>query len=217
LHGEPVEGNRLFQKHAAKHGDRIRGYVGFNPYYEKALTERLDEFFSQPFFVGIKFLCFYWQVPVTDARFRPALEYAQRRRLPILLHTWDDPYDSPAMLNDIVREYPDAAFLLGHSGGGNAGRLEAHELAAANANVYLEWCGSFCSSIPWETTLKVVDPSRVIFGTDAMGHDMAWELARFLSLDVPQETLLPILGDNMRRILARATVPGADAFRKPPS
>ena len=173
----------------------------------------MEEFFSTPFFVGIKFLCYYWQVPVTDPRLRPAYEYAQRRRLPILLHTWDDPYDTPAMLKDIAKQYPDATFLLGHSGGGNAGRREAHELAAANPNVYLEWCGSFCSSIPWETTLKAVDPARVIFGTDAMGHDMAWELARFLSLDVPQDVLVPILGTNMRRVLARADVPGADAFR----
>lgn len=217
LHGEPVGGNRLLEEHASAYGDRIRGYVGFNPYYSEALAERLDEFFAGPFFVGFKFLCYYWQVPVTDARLRPALEYAQQRRLPILLHTWDDPYDSPAMLGDIVKDYPDAAFLIGHSGGGNAGRLEAHELAATNDNVYLEWCGSFCSSIPWETTLKAVEPSRVVFGTDAMGHDMAWELARFLSLDVPQETLRPILGENMRRVLARADVPGADIFRRPPS
>ncbi len=214
LFGEPIEGNRQLQQHASAHGERFRGYLGFNPYYQEGLAERLDEFFSQSFFVGIKFLCSYWQVSVTDERLRPALEYAQQRRLPILLHTWDDQYNSPAMLKEVVKKYPDAAFLLGHSGGGDAGRLEAHELAAANPNVYLEWCGSFCSSIPWETTLKVVDPSRVIFGSDALGHSMAWELARFLSLDVPQDVLEPILAHNMLRVLARADVPGTDAFRR---
>jgi uncharacterized protein len=215
LHGDAVEGNRLFEKAGAAYGDRIHGYVGFNPYYEKALTPLLDDFFSRPFFVGFKFLCYYWGVAVTDRRFRPAYEYAQRHRLPILLHTWDDPFDTPALLKDIAKDYPDAAFLLGHSGGGTPGRLEAHELAAQRPNVYLEFCGSFCTPIPWEETLKLVEASRVIFGTDAMGHDMAWELARLLSLNVPEETLVPILGANMRRVLARADVPGAAALRSP--
>ena len=43
---------------------------------------------------------------------------------------------------------------------------------------------------------------RVVFGSDAFGHDQGWELGRFLSLDLPAETLLPILGQNMRGILA---------------
>ena len=75
-------------------------------------------------------------------------------------------------------------------------------MAQANANVYLEWCGSFTSSVPWEQTLELVGGRQVVFGTDAVFHDAAWELGRFLSLDAPAEKLLPILGDNMRRILA---------------
>jgi len=81
--------------------------------------------------------------------------------------------------------------------------------------VYLEWCGSFCSSIPWEETLRAVGPRRVVFGTDAMVHDFNWELGRLLSLEVPDGTLTAILGANMRRILAQAkhgrTVPARPA------
>jgi hypothetical protein len=107
------------------------------------------------------------------------------------------------MLTDIVREYPDAVFLLGHSGGTDAGRRQAEELAANNDNVYLEWCGSFCSSIPWEETLARVGADKVVFGSDSVYHDVYWELGRLLSLGVPDATLRPILGDNMRQILAR--------------
>jgi hypothetical protein len=39
-------------------------------------------------------------------------------------------------------------------------------------------------------------------GTDAMAHEINWELARLLSLDVSDKVLIPILGGNMRRILA---------------
>jgi hypothetical protein len=173
LSGNPVSGNRYLSSAAAGAGS-LRGYLGFNPVYHESLAPELDRLFADPFFVGFKTLCDYWYLPVTDRRFRPMLEYANAHRLPILYHTWDGPYDSPAMLTEIVRRYPEAIFLLGHSGGGDAGREEAVELCPGNPNVYLEWCGSFCSRSPWEQTLSRVGAGRVVFGTDACAHDMAW-------------------------------------------
>ena len=74
-------------------------------------------------------------------------------------------------------------------------------MAIHHPNVYLEWCGSFCSRIPWEETLKTIDVRQIVFGTDAIGHDVAYELGRFVSLDVPFKKLVPILGENIKRIL----------------
>ncbi len=67
----------------------------------------------------------------------------------------------------------------------------------------LEWCGTFCGNAPWEKTIREVGNDRLVFGSDAMGHDWAWELGRLLSLEVEEEVLRPILGANMRAILAR--------------
>ena len=72
-----------------------------------------------------------------------------------------------------------------------------------NPNVYLEFCGSFTASIRWEDTIKRIGNDRIVYGSDALGHSMVWELGRLLSLDVPEETLIPILGTNMRRILSK--------------
>jgi predicted TIM-barrel fold metal-dependent hydrolase len=105
------------------------------------------------------------------------------------------------MLRDIAPRYPNAIFLLGHSGAGD--RPDAETLVQENSNVYLEWCGSFTHPVDWRETLERVGNRRLIFGTDGMGHDPAWEFGRLLSLDMPDETFLPILGDNMRGILAR--------------
>jgi len=202
LAADPVTGNRALEKQLRPYGRRFRGYLAFNPHYEKELARRLDAFFASGFFVGFKTLCDYWRVPVTDARFSAMLEYADRHRLPILNHTWTGSYDSPAMFSDIVKSYPNAIFLLGHSGGTDAGRRHAEELAAGNDNVYLEWCGSFCSSTLWEETLAKVGADRVVYGSDGMSHGIAWELGRLLSVNLPDATIRPILGDNMRRILA---------------
>jgi predicted TIM-barrel fold metal-dependent hydrolase len=202
LLGDAVKGNEMLEEILRPHPGRFLGYVGFNPYYAEELLPRLDRWFAGNFFVGFKLLCSYWGTPVTDARFKPMWQYANARRLPILLHTWEGGMDSPAMLRDIVRQYPEAAFLLGHSGGSNKGRAEAEALAMENRNVYLEWCGSFCSTTMWEDTLKRVSPAQVVYGSDAMAHGIDWELGRLLSADISDETMTPMLGGNMRRILA---------------
>ena len=202
LFSDPLAGNRALEKALRPHGDRFKGYVAFNPIYDVDLKPHLDDFLARPFFVGFKLLCDYWQVAVTDPRLVTVWEYANQHRLPILLHTWDGPYSHPSLLREIVGKYPQAFFLLGHSGGGESGRQAAEEVAIANPNVFLEWCGSFCCLKPFEETLQRVSHRQVVFGTDAAVHSPAWELGRALSLEVPDQTLIPILGGNMRTILA---------------
>lgn len=203
LNACPVAGNERVEQVLRPHHDRILGYVAFNPCYAAALIPRLDGYFRGTVFKGFKTHCAYWQVDITDKRYAPMWAYADRYRLPVLSHTWDGPYNTPSMFKHLVKRYPNVAFLMGHAGGGNQGRAEAEALAHAHPNVYLEWCGSFCSTVCWEDTLQRVSPRQVVFGTDAMLHGFAWELARLLSLDVSDAVLALILGGNMRRILAR--------------
>ena len=198
---EPVAGNLHLEETLAPYGERFHGYLGFNPYYRRELEARLDDFFSRPFFVGFKVLGDYWRAPYTDERYRPAWEYAHAHRLPILAHTWGGPFNAPALLREIAPAYPEAVFVLGHSGG--SVRSEAEELAAAHPNVYLEWCGSFTCPDSWVRTVERVGADHVVFGSDAIAHDIYWELGRLLSQDLPDERLAPILGANMREILAR--------------
>lgn len=201
LSEDPLGGNRLLAKALLPHRGRFAAYFGYNPRFGNVLAPALER--MMPGFAGFKTLCGYWGVSLDDKRFAPMWEYAERRRLPILNHTWDGGGDSPRILRDVVRKYPNATFLIGHSGGGDAGRAEAVELARENPNVMLEWCGSFCSNVPWEKTLKQVGASRVVYGSDAYPHGVGWELGRLLSLNVPDSQIKPILGANMRRILAR--------------
>jgi predicted TIM-barrel fold metal-dependent hydrolase len=203
LMGSPKEGNDLIETLLRPHSDRILGYLTFNPFYAEDLTPKFDAYFRGPVFKGFKTLCSYWRVDITDPRFEPMWVYANRHHLPVLNHTWDGGFNSPAMFKDLVKRYPNISFLLGHSGGGDQGRQEAEALAQKHSNVYLEWCGSFCSTVLWEDTLKRVNPRQVVFGTDAMAHGFEWELARLLSLNIPDSILKPILGGNMRRILAQ--------------
>lgn len=201
LFGENLAGNRAAERLLASCRDRISGYLVYNPRFAEEMLPELDGFFQRGFFVGFKLLAAYWKIPLTDEGYRPVWEHANRHHLPILMHTWDDRYNSPAMLEGIVKKYPEAVFLLGHSGGGTRGRLEAEALALENPNVYLEFCGSFTTPRPFENSLRLVGKTRVLFGSDTAAHDPAWELGRFLSMPLPDDELIPGLGANMRNIL----------------
>jgi len=204
LADDVVAGNEFLENVTLPHHGRLKGMISFHPAYAAELAGKLDDFFARDFFVGFKILCSYWKVPVTDPVFVPAWKYANRHRLPILIHSWGSGgLDSPGRLQEIVKRYPRAIFILGHSGGNDSGRLEAEALALANKNVFLEWCGSFCGTRSWEKTIEKVGNRRIVFGTDAVYHSIDWELGRLLSLDVSEEVLKPILGENMRGILAR--------------
>jgi predicted TIM-barrel fold metal-dependent hydrolase len=201
LYTDAYEGNNHLEKSLLKYGEQFKGYLSYNPFSADNMAKELDYFFSRDFYIGFKLLCDYWKVPVTDKRFDTVWQYANEHRLPILLHTWTGSYDSPAMLTDIVKKYPDAIFILAHSGGSDIGRYEAEELAMNNSNVYLEWCGSFCSTVKWEETIKKVGNQKIVFGTDSAYHNPAYELGRLLTLDVVDEDIIPILGANMRAIM----------------
>lgn len=202
-------GKARMEGYLDKYGNRFRGYfcgLAAKEMGKEVFFKRCDELFSRPYYAGFKMHNSRWKIPVTDPCFAPIWEYANLHRLPILLHTWTKGFDSSQDLEGIVGRYPNAIFILGHSD--NLYRREAANLAQANPNVYLEWCGSFLNPEDWREALEQVGNERLLYGTDALswedrwGHDPAWEMGRLLSLDVPDEVLIPVLGGNMKSILA---------------
>ena len=201
LFGPSLEGNLMVQAVMKKHPERFAGYLAFNPFYAEEMIPEFDNFFKKGFFIGFKLVASYLKIPLTDKVFTPVWEYADKHHMPILLHTWNDKYDSPGMLADIVVKYPNVRFIIGHSGGGENGRKEAEELALATPNVFLEFCGSFTTRIPFDESASKVGWKRVIFGTDTGPHNAAWELGRFLSMPVADKILTPALGENFLKLI----------------
>ena len=207
LFGDALEGSREAERELTPFRDRFSGYIAFNPRFADRLVSALDDLFASGFNIGFKILASYWKIKVDDPVYEPALRYADEHRLPILYHTWDDRWNSPRFLTEIVKSHPHATFLLGHSGGGTAGRIEAITLARQFSNVYLEFCGSFTTDYPWPETFEQVGFDRVVFGSDGGGaHDQAWELGHLLSQPVPDDCLRPVLAANIEKILVRAAV-----------
>jgi len=209
LDGELDELTRL-ESGLADHRDRFNAYLSgqaFLQWDQPPSTAQLDAIFGREFYVGFKTHTDHWGIPFTDKRFEPMWEYANAHRLPILLHTWTTANSSPKLLREIVARYPDAFFLLAHSG--NRDRAVVEELMQDNLNVYLEWAGSFVNPDDWRPVMDRQGNQRILWGADGVGwehrwgHSPAWEMGRFLSIGLSDDRLTPMLGANMQRILAK--------------
>lgn len=197
LCGNCLAGNREFAKQAKPYRNRMHGYWVFNPRQCASMPEQiLDEDFADGFFVGFKTLSGYWKVRHDDPRYKTLWEFANKRCLPVLIHTWND----VEPLRNVVPLYPNVKFIVAHCGGTDAGREEAVNLARDYENVYLETCGTFCTTRPLADAIDFLGPERFVFGSDAAYHNLAFELSAFLSIPLPDETLKMILCDNFRKI-----------------
>lgn len=207
LFGNPLKGSMLIEKKVKNRGNRFKGYLPFNPHYEDILTvENIGKLLNNKYFIGFKVLPEYWRIGIDNPVYNPVWAYADKHRLPILIHTWENTEGTPEMIEPLAKKYSNAIFILGHSGGTTKGREQAIKAANRYNNIYLEFCGSFTAKQRWEDTVKRVDSNRVLFGTDTYPHDIAWELGRLLSCDIDDDTLRLILGENMKQVLKLSTI-----------
>jgi len=130
--------------------------------------------------------------------FRPVLDLARSTSRPILLHTGDFSYTAPAMMADMVRNYPDVVFVLGHSGS-LAFVRDAIEVAKAFPNTYLETSG-MTSPLMLRRAVDELGAERILFGSDYPFWHPAVERARVDSAGLDPAASMLILGENAQRV-----------------
>lgn len=182
---------------------RFKGYVRYSPHYPERYTEEyMQERLAGDYYIGLKTLPEYMKLDIRDEGYDTMFRYAHKHKLPVLLHCWGNGCGSPMKCAEAAIKWPDAKVILGHSGGNEIGKRESLQVAQDPrfSNVYFEFCGSFPANSGWKEMLEVIDYRRVLYGTDACLHDIAWEMGRLLSEDIPDEQLTAILGGNAARI-----------------
>jgi predicted TIM-barrel fold metal-dependent hydrolase len=136
--------------------DRMYGFASirvdrWNEDSAEQLAE-LERGVQLPGMVGIKLAHAHQQFRLDDERFYPIYEIASRYGKPMYLHTgtspnpgtrFEPPYADAMYLEEAVQMYPDAIFILGHSGYDTKERAltyvdSAIYMAMKYKNVYLE-------------------------------------------------------------------------------
>jgi len=194
-HGPAIEAVRQFP-------DRLRAYLPVNGVYPEQIETDLALIDQRPdVFVGIKFLCDYHQVPMTDDRYCPAWELADARKLLVLAHTWSESkYDGPDVIRKIAERYTNLSLLMGHSCHGAWD--EAVQLTRDFPNLYLELTAVLDNRGVIEQFAEQAGADRMLFGTDLPWFDPHHGVGALLSADITDEDRHQILHRNAERLLA---------------
>ena len=198
----PNLGNQASLKAVYRWPDRFRAYCVINPNYPEIIEADLAAFPEHASaYVGLKFLSDYHRIAVTDPRYRPAWEFANRHRLLLLMHTWGgSPYDGPAVIRQAAERYPDVRLLLGHSCHGDWDAAVA--LARDFPNIYLELTAVFDDRGVIEKFATEAGSERMLFGTDLPWFDPHHAVGVLLSAKINDDDRHNICHRNAEKLLA---------------
>ncbi len=174
---------------------------------------------EDPTIRGVKLYPGYQKFYPHDRRVEPILEFARRRRLPVLVHQGDtlEPdglvkYARPIELDEVAVRWRDIPFVLCHLG--NPWIDEAAEVVYKNENVYTDTSGLLAHpSAPLfgrmveqarhrleNAIVGVGRPERFLYGSDWPLEELRVAVGLIESLDLPPRDRELILGENARRL-----------------
>jgi predicted TIM-barrel fold metal-dependent hydrolase len=175
------------------------GYVAVNLNYPEESLAEIERYLSgNGRFVGIKVhpqLCA--KSFDCDEAFR-ICEAAAKFRVPILIHTFGSPIESPKNVLRAAERFPEVSFILGHMGG--FAWDEGLAVGRARANTYLEICSSCTDMRRLRAAVDAVGRERVLFGTDSTLFMAEYTLGAMSDMGLKEEELLCVMGENAERL-----------------
>ncbi len=146
------------------------------------------------------------RIRVDDPAWRPFLELADRRRLPVVVHCgrWQEMASWEFCLT-VAERHPGASFIVGHLGGDLPALQQACSREMARRALPNAFLGT--ESIREYSSLRIaldrLGPSKILFGSD---YPLGWPAAYLAVLDgaapTPEERRA-VLGGNLLRLLGR--------------
>ncbi len=203
------EGNAHCAELVATYPDRLLGYCYVNPAHTREALEEMERrLLGQPDrFAALKL---WVAVRCSDPRLDPLMEFCAAYGVPVLQHTWLKVGDegpgsgnlpgesTPSDLLALARRHPRVRFFAGHTGGDWEWGVAALKQVE---NVWLDIAGGEASGGYAELALRAVGAGRIVFGTDVPGRSVPSQLAKLLTLDLPDADLERVLWRNAAEVL----------------
>lgn len=198
----PDIGNRVSLAAVRRFPNRLRAYCAINPNYPDLAEAELASFDQNlDAYVGLKFHPELHGVPLNDPRYYPALDFAQKRGLLVLSHTWGaSQFNAAAHVRTVAERWPNIRLLLGHSLHGDWDSAVA--LANEFPNLYLELTALFDDRGILEKFAAEAGSERMLFGTDLPWFDPQQAVGALLSAHLSDEDLHNICHRNAEKLLA---------------
>lgn len=198
-----VLGNNLMLKAINDNPSRFYGACLVNGNYPTLSLEELGRCFRQnKAVVLIKIHPILTKCKLEDKRMNPIYEFAQKNKIPILVHTWldQDEYGNLDIFTRVAETYPEINWIMGHSGG-PYGSFRAVEIAKELKHVYLDITLSMCPARQIEYFVEEVGSDRILFGSDNPFIDPRPQIGRVALAEITQKDRENIFSANARRLI----------------
>jgi uncharacterized protein len=163
-------GNRELAQALREHPGRFYGYRIINPHYPEVAKQEVERYPLDPGFVGFKFHPDGHSYPITGSGYEYALSYANEQQLLVLTHSWgESKFDSPHMVAEVAKKYPQVTFIMGHAGYGEWDI--AFAAAREHSNIYLDLCAAYRVNGIIARMVNEVGSHKIVFGTDQPWFD----------------------------------------------
>lgn len=170
----------------------VFGLYWANPKQEGALEEA-REYLQLPQFRGIKLHPLLDGYHPNEPFVWPFIELLIEHDLPVLIHCGTPIFTLPWSIEELVREFPEGKFVLGHMGHTNIVYIDgAIDVASRNSNVWLETSGMPMSSKIAEAVRRV-GRDRVMYGSDAPFHEPKVEQLKVELSGLSEEDLAHVM------------------------
>lgn len=160
---------------------------------------------KNPEYVGMKFLCDYYNTALSEEKHQPYYEYANSKKMPVLCHTWgNSPYDGIDEARKVLERNPGLIMLAGHSFFGKWD--DAIALAKEHKNLNLELTAVLTQCGIVDKFVEAGLSKQIIFGVDAPWFSYIHGIGSLLYADISDEDVYNILYGNAWNILKNADI-----------
>jgi len=181
---------------------RFYGQIVINPNYPEMASRELERCWSTGCFKEIKIHPVYHKCPANGDVYRKVYHFASGKNCPVLIHVWG--VEQVSVFFELAKQYPDVTFILGHAGGEIPAQKLAVSLAKKYDNIILDITGSWHYEGMLEFMVKEAGEDKVVFGTDAVFHEIYPVIGRIAMADMSDTSKRKVFGLNMKRILKLA-------------
>ena len=201
FHPDGTTGNDRTAAFVAQHPDRFIGFAYVSPLYPESMVPELERAVDTLDFRAIKIYPPYVPWPLDEPIWEPIYRFAHDRRLAVITHTGSEDSCWPVLVGKVAERFPDANFVIGHSGNAEPYRTQAIEAAQRHENVYLETCSTFREPDVIERLVNEAGADRVLFGSDVPLMDPRTQLGKIITADLTDEQKRLVLGANASKLL----------------
>ncbi|MBM4035305.1 MAG: amidohydrolase [Planctomycetes bacterium] len=197
-------GNDETAEAIAAFSDRFIGGIVLNAHYPDEVASELDRCLARGGFRYIKLHSSLHKYRLDAEVCEPIWREAERRGLPVLVHSWaGSPDCGYEACNKVAMAHPDVRLVLGHSLAPD-GYDDACRLAEAHPNVWLDTVTSLVNYGQLDWMVGRIGPERILYGSDMPFLDPAPQLAKVVFARIAEGAKRRILGENAARLLGLA-------------